>query len=107
MNAVTSSKTISLNLVSFSLSSPSHPPFANAWVVDKLDIPTRKFSLHHLSSKYPHLSNVPITPLTEKISILIGADMLELHLLDKSYYISKLIENIHRSNMYVGRKQCL
>ena len=37
-------------------------------------------SLHHLSSQYPHLSNVPFTPLTEKISILIGADMPELHL---------------------------
>ena len=57
MNAITSSKTIS-NLVSFSLSSPSHPQFVtvtNAWVVEELDIPTPKFPLHHLSSQYPHL----------------------------------------------------
>ena len=57
MNAITSSKTIS-NLVSFSLSSPSHPQFVtvtNAWVVEELDIPPPKFPLHHLSSQYPHL----------------------------------------------------
>ena len=69
MNAITSSKIVSSNLVSFSLSSPSHPQYitiTNAWVVEELDIPTPKFSLHHLSSQYPHLSNVPFTPLTEK-----------------------------------------
>ena len=83
MNAITSSKTISSNLVSFSLSSPSHPQYItvkNAWVVEELDIPTLNISLHHLSSHYPHLSNVPSTPLTEKISILIDAAMPELHL---------------------------
>ena len=83
MNAITSSKIVSSNLVSFSLSSPSHPQYitvTNAWVVEELDTPTPKFSLHHLSSQYSHLSNVPFTPLTEKISILIGADMPELHL---------------------------
>ena len=83
MNAITSSKNISSNLVTFNLPSPSHPQYitiTNAWVVEELDIPTPRFSLHHLSSQYPHLSNVPFTPLTEKISILIGADMPELHL---------------------------
>ena len=83
MNAITSLKIVSSNLVSFSLSSPSHPQYitiTNAWVVEEHDIPTLKFSLHHLSSQYSHLSNVPFTPLTKKISILIGADMPELHL---------------------------
>ena len=83
MNAITSSKNISSNLVTFDLPSPSHPQYitvTNAWVVEELDIPTPRFSLHHLSSQYPHLSNVPFTPLTEKISILTGADMSELHL---------------------------
>ena len=59
---------------------PQYITVTNAWVVQELDIPTPKFSLHYLSSQYPHLSNVPFTPLTEKISILIGADMPELHL---------------------------
>ena len=69
MNAITSSKNISSNLVSFSLSSSSHPQYitvTNAWVVEELDIPSPKFSLHYFSSQYPHLSNVPLTPLTEK-----------------------------------------
>ena len=83
MNAITCFKTISSNLLRFSLSSPSHPQYTtvtNAWVVEELDIPTPTFSLHHLSSQYSHLSNVPFTPLTEKISILNGADMPKLHL---------------------------
>ena len=83
MNAIISSKTVSSNLVSFSLSSKPHPQHitvTNARVVEELDIPTPKFPLHHLSSQYPHLSNVPFTHLTEKISILTGADIPELHL---------------------------
>ena len=83
MNAITSSNTISSNLVSFSLSSPSHPQYiavTNALVVETLDVPTLKLSLYLLSSQYPHLSNVAFTPLTKEISILIGADMSELHL---------------------------
>ena len=81
MNAVTSSKAILSNLVS--VSSQSHPQYItikDAWVTEELDIPTPEVSLHHLSSLYPQLSNVPFTPLIEKMLILVGADMPELHL---------------------------
>ena len=43
MNAITSSKTTSSNLVSLSLSSPSHPQYTtvtNVWIVEELDILT-------------------------------------------------------------------
>ena len=83
MNTIISSKPISPNLVTCSLLSPSHPQYiivTNAWVVEELDIPTPRVSLHNLPSQYSHLSNVPFIPLTEKISIHIGAYMPELHL---------------------------
>ena len=56
MNPITSSKTISSKLVSFSLSSPSHLQYItvkNAWVIEELNIPTPKIS--ERAFKYSHL----------------------------------------------------
>ena len=56
MNPITSSKTKSSNLVSFNLSSPSHPQYItvkNAWVREELDIPTP--NVWERTFKYSHL----------------------------------------------------
>ena len=56
MNPITSSKTKSSNLVSFNLSSPSHPQYItvkNVWVREELDIPTP--NVWERTFKYSHL----------------------------------------------------
>ena len=53
----------------------------NTWVVDSLNLP--KYELNHEQLKYefPHLKNVDFSlPDNSKVSILIGADVPELHI---------------------------
>ena len=70
---------IKSKLVKFSVLSNFHPPrieISNAWVVDNLNLPSYK-----MTKDFSHLRDIDLERTSDKgISILIGADMPELHL---------------------------
>lgn len=62
-NVMSVSKSINSKLVSFSISSNSHPEnvqIENAWVVKDLNLPNSKVSVHEMKDKWPHLRHVDI-----------------------------------------------
>ena len=70
---------IKSKLVTFSVLSNFHPPrieISNAWVVDNLNLPS-----YELTKDFSYLRDIDLERTSDKgISILIGADMPELHL---------------------------
>ena len=53
----------------------------NAWVVDSLNLPKYELNHEQLKSEFPHLKNVDFClPKDNKVSILIGANVPELHI---------------------------
>ena len=70
--------------VSFSISSDIHPEsiiIPKAWVVENLNLPKHQVDQKHLKQKFPHLKDVEFHFSNEQdISILIGADIPQLHI---------------------------
>ena len=78
-NVMSTKLKIKSKLVNFSVSSNFHPSrieISNAWVVDNLNLPS-----YTMTKDFPHLRDIDLERTSDKsISILIGADMPELHL---------------------------
>ena len=82
-SAISATKTLPLKLVSFQLSSSSHPnpiKLSNVWVVDDLNIPFSKVSFNLTKKRLSHIQDLPLLTDSNKISLIIGADMPEFHL---------------------------
>ena len=83
-NAVSSTTKIKSKLVTFSISSGSHPGkinVKNAWIVENLNLPPNKIDNAEIKDKWPHLKDLNLDfSNTRDISILIGADMPTLHI---------------------------
>ena len=82
-SAISATKTLPSKLVSFQLSSSSHPnpiKLSNVWVVDDLNIPFSKVSFNLTKKLLPHIQDLPLSTSSNKISLIIGADMPEFHL---------------------------
>ena len=65
------SNKIRSKLVSFSVSSHSHPdPFkmTNAWVVDNLKLPKQKLDIEDLKGSYQHLRDLDVTSFDDNIN---------------------------------------
>ena len=71
-------------LVSFELSSASHPykiKPQNAWVVSDLDINNQSFDIENLKLLNKHLKGINIPPLNSgAVSLIIGRDFPELQI---------------------------
>ena len=52
----------------------------NAWVVHTLNLPLQKNSKQEIQSRWPYLSKIPLDIDNKNISILIRANMPELHI---------------------------
>ena len=82
-SAISATKTLPSKLVSFLLSSSSHPnpiKLSNVWVVDDLNIPFSKVSFNLTKKRLSHIQDLPLLTDSNKISLIIGADMPEFHL---------------------------
>ena len=91
-NVMSISKKINSKLVSFNLSSSSHPNHvnvSNAWVVQDLQLPTSQITSKEMKQKWPHLHDIEFPPPNNNdVTILIGADMPHL-LLHLDYKVGK------------------
>ena len=77
-SAISATKTLPSKLVSFLLSSSSHPnpiKLSNVWVVDDLNIPFSKVSFNITKKRLPHIQDLPLSTTGNKISLYIRADM--------------------------------
>ena len=77
-SAISATKTLPSKLVSFLLSSSSHPnpiKLSNVWVVDDLNIPFSKVSFNITKKCLPHIQDLPLSTTGNKISLYIRADM--------------------------------
>ena len=78
-NVMSTKLKIKSKLVNFLVSSNFHPSrieISNAWVVDNLNLPS-----YTMTKDFPHLRDIDLERTSNKsISILISADMPELHL---------------------------
>ena len=78
-NAMSTKLKMHSKLVNFSGLPNFHPScieISNAWVVDNLNLPS-----HTKTKDFPHLRDIHLERTSDRgISILIGADMPELHL---------------------------
>ena len=83
-NVLSMSNKMKSKLVSFSISSCSHPQplqIKNAWVVQDLQPSPFPVTVSSVKRKYSHLSEIPFdSPQDKDIEILIGADHPNLHL---------------------------
>ena len=78
--AISKSIAVRSKLVTFSTSSRHHLQVHNAWVVDILNLPPQKISKREIQSRWPHLIKIPLDINNKDISILIGAEILQLHI---------------------------
>ena len=73
-----------MKLVHFSICSDIHPEkvqIQNAWVVEHLNLPKHEINPDHLRNKFSHLKDVDLhLSDADNVSILIGADIRELHI---------------------------
>ena len=82
-SVISATKTLPSKLVSFLLSSSSHPnpiKLSNVWVVDDLNILFSKVSFNLTKKHLLHIQDLPLLTVSNKISLIIEADMPEFHL---------------------------
>ena len=82
-SAISATKTLPSKLVSFQLSSSSHPnpiKLSHLWVVNYLNIPFSNVSFNVTKKPLPHVQDLPLSTASNKISLIIRADMPEFHL---------------------------
>ena len=83
-NVLNHKSTLTWKLVNFSICSDIHPEkvqIENAWVVEHLNFPKHEINPDHLRSKFSHLKDVDFhLSDVDNVSILIGADIPELHI---------------------------
>ena len=82
-NALNHKSTLISKLVSFSICSDIHPEqvqIQNAWVKEHLNLAKHEINPNHLKSKFSHLKDVDFHLSDAHVSILIGADIPELHI---------------------------
>ena len=80
-NAISQKWKVKSKLVDFSLSSKLHPmriKFENVWVVNELNLMPYKIN-QNFHKKFDHF-NILFDTSSSDVSLLIGADMSELHL---------------------------
>ena len=95
-NVLNHKSTLISKLVNFSICSDIHPEkiqIQNTWVVEHLDLPKHEINPDHLKNKFSHLKDV-VFHLSDahNVSILIGANLPELHIvtmLDKDQKINQ------------------
>ena len=89
-NVMSMSIKIRSKLISFSISSPSHPDsfkMTNVWVVGSLKLPKQKIDIEDLKNRYQHLRDLYFTSIGySDAAILIGANFPQLYFTE----ISKL-----------------
>ena len=77
------SSKIRSKLVSFTVSSPSHPDLfkmTNVWIVDNLTLPKQKIDIEDLKGSYQHLHDLDFTLIGDSdAAILIGTDFPQWH----------------------------
>ena len=81
-NAVSQKSNVESKLLNFSLSLKLHPlriQFENVWVVDELNLMPYKIN-QNSHKKFEHLKDTYFDTSSTVVSLLIGADMPELHL---------------------------
>ena len=83
-NVLNHKSTLIWKLVNFSICSDIHPEkvqIQNAWVVEHLNLPKHEINPDHLRNKFSHLKDVDFhLSDVDNVSILIGADIPELHI---------------------------
>ena len=83
-NVLNRKNTLISKLVNFSICSDIHPEkiqIQNAWVVEHLNFLKHEINPDHLKNKFSHLKDVDFhLSDAENVSILRGADILELHI---------------------------
>ena len=82
-SAISATETLPLKLASFQLSSSSHPnpiKSSNVWVVNDLSIPFFKVAFILTQRFLPHIRDLPASTASNKIFLIIGADMSEFDL---------------------------
>ena len=83
-NVLNHKSTLISKLVNFSICSDIHPEkvqIQNAWVVEHLNLPKHEINPDHLRNKFSHLKDVDFhLSDVDNVSILIGADIPELHI---------------------------
>ena len=91
-NALLNSSNVQSQIVSFDISSNSHPEkiyIENAFVIPTLNVQYHKVDINKIKSSYPVFNDIELPQLNETdVTILIGADFLRLHLHKDSRYIS-------------------
>ena len=82
-SAISATETLPLKLATFQLSSSSHPnpiKSSNVWVVNDLNITFFKVAFILTKKCLPHIRDLPASTASNKISLIIGADMSEFDL---------------------------
>ena len=83
-NVLNRKNTLISKLVNFSICSDIHPEkiqIQNAWVVEHLNFLKHEINPDHLKNKFSHPKDVDFhLSDAENVSILRGADILELHI---------------------------
>ena len=81
-NEINQKSQVKSKLVNFSLSSELHPvriKLENVWVVDELNLMPYKID-QNFHKQFEHLKDIHFDTSSSDVSLLIGADMPELHL---------------------------
>ena len=97
-SAIAEPVTVVSRLANFSLSSKHHPnqlEVKNAWFVDTLNLPQQKVAPNDIKNRWPHLKDIPFETSDKEISVLIGADLPQLHI----NYDVRVGENDHPVGM--------
>ena len=83
-NALNLNDKFKSKLVNFSLFSKKHPEEVNvnnAWVVENLNLPKYQINKKNLQNDFSYLKDIDFDiPINKEISVLIGADLPELHI---------------------------
>ena len=82
-NVLNHKSTLISKLVNFSICSDIHPEkvqIPNTWVVEHLNLPKHEINPDHLRNKFSHLKDVDFHLSDADVSILVGADIPELHI---------------------------
>ena len=91
-NALLNSSNVQSQIVSFNISSNSHPEkiyIENAFVIPTLNVQYHKVDINKIKFSYPVFNDIELPQLNETdVTILVGTDFPRLHLHKDSRYIS-------------------